>query len=73
MSRGQHETSDEAGVGKIVDLGARRDTLESRLSDGYRRIDEAMIGGADVGDWEGFWIQLLREYEDVCREAGLAA
>lgn len=52
---------------------ARRHALESRLHDGYRRIDEAAFAGGDVIEWESFWIRLLREYEDVCREFDAAA
>ena len=37
--------------------------LESRLEDGYRRIEQALARGEDVGDWEVFWIDLLRQYE----------
>ena len=47
---------------------ARRSALERRLEDGYRRIEEARLNGADVRAWEDFWIQLLREYEGVCDE-----
>lgn len=54
-------------------LDAHRDSLEQRLDDGYRRIDEAALSGADVIEWESFWIRLLREYEDVCRELDIAA
>jgi hypothetical protein len=52
---------------------ARRRLLERRLEDGYRRIDEAALAGGDVTEWESFWIKLLAEYEDVCREHDLAA
>ena len=55
------------------DLDARRRTLEDRLDDGYQRIDQAMLGGADVSEWESFWLRLLDEYEDVCRELDQAA
>ena len=44
-----------------------------RLDDGYARIDEAALSGTDVSEWESFWISLLREYEDVCRELDKAA
>lgn len=52
---------------------AHRDSLERRLTDGYSRIDEALLAGSDVAQWESFWIKLLREYEDVCRELDMAA
>ena len=48
------------------EIGARRRTLERRLDDGYRGIEEALRAGQDVGAWEDFWIRLLRDYEAVC-------
>ena len=56
-----------------TDLDARRSTLENRLEDGYQRIDQAVLSGTDVTEWESFWVQLLGEYEDVCRELAQAA
>jgi hypothetical protein len=56
-----------------TDLDARRCTLEHRLDDGYFRIDQAVLSGADVSEWESFWLRLLGEYEDVCRELDQAA
>ena len=56
-----------------ADLDGRRRTLEDRLDDGYRRIDHAVLSGADVSEWESFWVRLLCEYEDVCREFDRAA
>ena len=55
------------------DLDARRRTLEDRLDDGYQRIDQAPLSGADVSEWESFWLRLLAEYEDLCRELDRAA
>jgi hypothetical protein len=55
------------------DMQSRRESLERRLDDGFRRIDESALSGADVTEWESFWIRLLREYEDVCRELDAAA
>jgi hypothetical protein len=54
-------------------LDDRRSTLENRLDDGYYRIDQAVLSGADVSEWESFWLRLLGEYEDVCRELAEAA
>ncbi len=54
-------------------LDARRGSLERRLDDGYRRIEQSALAGADVTEWESFWIRLLEEYEDVCRELDIAA
>jgi hypothetical protein len=51
----------------------RRRSLEQRLDDGYHRIDQASLAGSDVTEWESFWIRLLGEYEDVCRELKEAA
>ena len=48
-------------------------TLEDRLEDGYHRIDQAVLSGADVTEWESFWLRLLGEYEEVCRELEQAA
>ena len=55
------------------DLEARRKTLEDRLEDGFCRIDQAVLSGTDVSEWESFWLQLLGEYEGVCRELDQAA
>lgn len=56
-----------------ADLDDRRRTLEHRLDDGYQRIDQAVLSGTDVTEWESFWLGLLGEYEDVCRELDQAA
>ncbi len=56
-----------------AELDARRRTLEDRLDDGYQRIHQAVLSGADVSEWESFWLRLLDEYEDVCRELDQAA
>ncbi|HEX2283039.1 MAG TPA: hypothetical protein VHG52_14870 [Thermomicrobiales bacterium] len=56
-----------------AELDTRRRTLEDRLDDGYQRIDQAALSGADVSEWESFWLRLLDEYEDVCRELDRAA
>jgi hypothetical protein len=50
-----------------------QETLERRLDDGYQRIEEARMQGRDVQAWEEFWIQLLREYEEICDGLRLAA
>jgi hypothetical protein len=55
------------------DLSARRRTLEDRLDEGYQRIDQAVLSGADVSEWESFWLRLLGEYEDLCRDLERAA
>jgi hypothetical protein len=73
MARQHEEFLDLADVPAVVELDARRASLEMRLEDGFRRIDEAVLAGDDVSGWETFWISLLREYEDVCRGQDLAA
>ena len=55
------------------DLDAKRKFLEQRLEDGYQRIDQGALAGSDVLEWESFWIRLLDEYQDVCRELDEAA
>ncbi len=50
------------------DIHTRRLVLQRRLEDGYRRIDQALAQGEDIGTWEAFWIRLLHEYESVCDE-----
>lgn len=55
------------------DLVTRRGTLADRLQEGYDRIEQASLSGTDVSDWESFWLRLLGEYEDVCRELDQAA
>lgn len=47
--------------------------LESRLADGYQRIESALSRGEDVHVWEDFWISLLRSYEQLCDEMEEAA
>jgi hypothetical protein len=47
---------------------ADRDRLQRRLEDGDGRIAEAQRAGWDVTAWEAFWLRLLREYEQLCRE-----
>ena len=56
-----------------TDLDGRRRMLENRLDDGFQRIDQAALSGTDVTEWESFWLRLLGEYEDVCRELDQAA
>lgn len=47
-------------------------TLERRLDDGYRRIDQGIADGVDVANWEEFWIDLLRQYEVLSDEIAAA-
>lgn len=46
--------------------GDEKRILESRLADGYSRIESAIARGEDVRVWEDFWISLLHSYEDLC-------
>lgn len=46
--------------------GDEKRILESRLADGYSRIESAIARGEDVQVWEDFWISLLHSYEDLC-------
>jgi hypothetical protein len=55
------------------DLDSRRRMLENRLDDGFHRIDQAVLSGTDVTEWESYWLRLLGEYHDVCRELDQAA
>jgi hypothetical protein len=68
----RHEQDRNDNIG-TVRLDTRRESLERRLEDGYDRIDEAVLAGGDVAEWESFWVRLLHEYEDVCREIDIAA
>lgn len=67
----EHESATSLGE-RRDEIGTRRATLERRLDDGYRRIEAALGGGADVAAWEEFWLRLLTEYESVCDEAQAA-
>jgi hypothetical protein len=51
----------------------RTKSLESRLEDGYGRIEQAHARGEDVTAWEEFWIELLHEYEASALELQEAA
>lgn len=72
MSHG-HEPVELRSALPDKDLDGRRQMLKNRLDDGFRRIDEAVLCGTDVTEWESFWLRLLGEYEDVCRELDQAA
>lgn len=59
VAPGIQETTDS-------DLRAELLRIERRLYDGYDMIDRALDDGVDVGRWEGHWLKLLREYEELC-------
>lgn len=46
----------------------QRNTLEARLHDGWNRIEQAAAAGSNTSEWEVFWLTLLHDYEEVCRE-----
>ena len=73
MTHSLHSDERRSSLLVSTDLDARRRTLEDRLDDGYQRIDQAVLSGTDVTEWESFWLRLLGEYEDVCRELDRAA
>ncbi len=73
MTRPREMAGEEATARPAQSVASRRQSLEQRLEDGYARIDQAALAGTDVTEWESFWIRLLGEYEDVCRENDLAA
>lgn len=66
-------TGSDPALAPVDVRSTQRDVLERRLEDGYRRIDQAALSGADVTEWESFWITLLGEYEELCRDDELAA
>lgn len=47
-------------------LTAQRDSLLERLEDGYQKIEQRLVAGQDVANWEDFWVLLLHRYEQVC-------
>lgn len=51
-----------------IALEARRDGLYQRLEQGYARIERGLAEGGDTATWEGFWRDLLAEYDRVCDE-----
>ena len=64
-----HDRARDGGDAGRADRGVRevaRDALYRRLEDGYRKVEQGLVEGRDVADWETFWIELLREYERVC-------
>lgn len=73
MSRHSNDADRLTSSIEFASLDDRRHSLEQRLEDGYSRIDQAALAGSDIGEWESFWIRLLSEYEDVCRELDEAA
>jgi len=39
--------------------------IESRLEDGYRKINDAAESGREALRWEDLWLQLLDDYERI--------
>lgn len=52
----------------IVRLSEKRDEYVQRLDIGAAKIEEARRQGKNVTLWEDYWIQLLRQYEEVCNQ-----
>jgi hypothetical protein len=50
------------------DLAFELQTIERRLEEGYRVIDQALADGRAIGRWEDRWLDLLREYERIYDE-----
>lgn len=47
----------------ISTLREELQVIETRLEEGYRMIDEALVNGKDVSRWERHWLKLLSDYE----------
>ncbi|MCO5175555.1 MAG: hypothetical protein M9890_01070 [Thermomicrobiales bacterium] len=47
----------------IASLREELQMIETRLEEGYRMIDEALVSGKDVSHWERHWLKLLSDYE----------
>jgi hypothetical protein len=62
-------------MAEATTLDGRRDALYKRLETGYERIEREMRAGDqdEARRWEDVWLQLLAEYEDVCRRVQRAA
>lgn len=43
-------------------------SYQRRMDDGHEYIERARVNGAEVAAWETFWLDLLREYEQVCEQ-----
>ena len=53
---------------RLAKIDDHRMALARRLEDGYDRIERALAEGQDVSQWEVFWVDLLRQYEELCDE-----
>lgn len=49
------------------ELQRELETLDARLADGERRIAEALNMEVDTTDWERFWWDMLRRYQETYR------
>ncbi len=47
------------------ELQRELETLDARLADGERRIAEALNMEVDTTDWERFWWDMLRRYQET--------
>lgn len=59
-------TREQQRLQDIAELEMKRDELVERLDKGAARIEDARAKGKDVQEWEDYWIQLLRHYEQLC-------
>jgi hypothetical protein len=56
-------------------LERQRDRLYERLEEDYEQIEQGLAEGDDitVRAYEGFWVELLHEYERACKELQVTA
>lgn len=52
----------------LEELEEQRNTLIDRLDAGAIKIQQGDAEGRDTSEWQAFWIQLLRRYEDICEQ-----
>ena len=52
---------------KLKRLQAKRDNLVDRLDKGAVKIEQNRYR-VDVTEWEDYWLELLRQYKEVCSE-----
>jgi hypothetical protein len=62
----------ETAVARSTEDDTRRIELEQRLEHGFQLIDRARDAGEPVDRWEQRWLNLQREYEQLCDELAAA-
>lgn len=55
------------------DLEAEMQRLLFRLDDGFAKIAQAAAMGEETARWEDVWLELLREYDELCKERPMLA